>query len=193
MQLPAAHVVAAGNHVRADAFGHPCLHHEVTDLSFDPEEIAGAYRHAIGVDRVDPQRVAMGDLGQPLGVGAAGVDVDRQAERRDQHHLIPIDAIAVDVTLDVRGHGVFRPAPLGKGRGVKFELAAGCGEAAQDLAIHGYTHRPASLVISFGAGLRHNIRAGRLRRPGEDPSEWVLVHVLQFGSGDGLLVDRIHA
>src|SRR3712207_7083104 len=55
-----------------------------SDLGLDPDEIARPQIEASCVRRMDPQRVRVCDLVQPLGIGAARVD--RKSTRLNSSH-----------------------------------------------------------------------------------------------------------
>ena len=89
VRAPAAHVVRAGHDTGPDALGDPGPGHEVADLGLHPDQVAGALDpQPGGVGGVDPERVGVRELVEPLGVGGAGVDLGRQAEGGQQHHLV---------------------------------------------------------------------------------------------------------
>src|SRR2546423_673431 len=81
VHAPAPHVVAAGDDAGADALRDPRLDDEVADLGLDAEQVAGPHAaEALGVTGVEPERVRVRDLVQPLRVGAPGVDLHREPE-----------------------------------------------------------------------------------------------------------------
>ena len=77
VDLPAAHVMAAGHDPGFDALRDPGFDHEVSDLGLDPDQIAGSYPDPLPIRGVEPEGIGVGDLVQPLGVGAAGMDLHR--------------------------------------------------------------------------------------------------------------------
>src|SRR5439155_90751 len=70
-------------------------------------------RDACGVLRVEPERIRVRDLVEPLGVARARVDERRQPEGRQQDHLAlgAVELRPVDVAPDVVGHRLLRPLP----------------------------------------------------------------------------------
>ena len=127
--------MAARHHTRPDALGDPCLHDEVADRGLDAHEIAGAHGEPRRVAGMDPERIGVRDLVEPLRVGAACVDLHRQPERGDERHLTGLQIVGMDVALHVQWNRVLRPAPLGKRARVELEPSAGCREAADNAPI----------------------------------------------------------
>ena len=119
---------------------------------------------------MEPQRVGVGDLVQPLGVGRAGVDLDGQAEGGDERHLAGLEGGGVDVAADVAGQGVLRPAPCRQGGGPELQPARGRGEARAGPGRRPHPDRPAAVGVGFGRGqwARHWAAAVAARgcRPG---------------------------
>jgi hypothetical protein len=52
---------------------------------------------------VNPERVRVRDLVEPLRVRAARVNLHCETERRDQNRLILLEIVFVNVTLEVNG------------------------------------------------------------------------------------------
>ena len=96
---PAAHVVRGGDDARADALGPPGGDNEVPDARRHPDESVLGDAESLGVARVDPERVPVGDLVQPLGVGRSGVDERRNPEGGEQDAL---GALEVEVLQSLR-------------------------------------------------------------------------------------------
>jgi hypothetical protein len=111
--LPTTHVMTARHHAWPNALGHPRLDDEVADGGFYSHEAAGGEPEARGVGRVDPERIGVRDLIEPLGVATARVNLHGQPERGDQRHLPRREVLGVNVTLDVRRQRVLGPAPVG--------------------------------------------------------------------------------
>src|SRR5262249_61946670 len=110
---PAPQMMGAGDAAGPYRLRDPHLVHEVTDLRLHAEEIAGGDAEATGILRVEPERVLVGDLIEPLGVARAGMDERGETEGREKEHLAlgPIDGRPVDVTAPVARHGVLLPLP----------------------------------------------------------------------------------
>jgi len=77
------------------------LDDEMTDLGLDPHQVAGHDAEAQRVGRMEPERIRLGDLVEPFRIGAAGVDMDRQAKGRDQRHLPGLESARMDMAQDV--------------------------------------------------------------------------------------------
>src|SRR3989338_3226186 len=73
---------------------------------------------------MEPERVLVRDLIEPLGVSRAGVDQSRQAKGRQEEHLAfcPVDVFPVHMALDVARHGMLRPLSLFERLRKKLEL-----------------------------------------------------------------------
>src|SRR5205823_12727437 len=57
VNFPAAHMMTARDDARFDSFGDPRAHDEISNLSFDAHEIAGAHAELCCVARVQPERI----------------------------------------------------------------------------------------------------------------------------------------
>src|SRR2546423_11129086 len=112
MNFPSPHVMTARDDAGLDAFSHPGAHDEISNLSFDPHQIACAYAESGRMTRVQPKRIRMRDFIQPFRVRAARVNLDRQTESRDQDRLIRLKIFRMNVTGDVSRNRAFRPAPI---------------------------------------------------------------------------------
>src|SRR5437762_13609372 len=80
VRLPAAHVMTARDDARLNSFSDPGADDEISNLSFDPHEIAGAQAELCGVARMQPERIRVRNLIQPLCVRAARVNLNGQAK-----------------------------------------------------------------------------------------------------------------
>src|SRR3989454_2125475 len=80
VRLPAAHVMTACHDARLNSFSDPGAHDEISNLSFDAHEIAGAHAELCGVARVQPERIRVRNFIQPLGVRAARVNLNRETK-----------------------------------------------------------------------------------------------------------------
>jgi hypothetical protein len=69
--------MTARNNAGLDAFIDPRLYYEVANLSFDSHQIAGADPEFRRVAGVQPQRIGVRNLVQPLRIGAARVNLNR--------------------------------------------------------------------------------------------------------------------
>src|SRR6185436_10717227 len=110
---------AAGDDTGADAFRHPGLDDEVADARLDAHELSVAHADALRVRRMEPERIRVGDLVEPLRVRAARVDLHRQAEGRDERHFAGFEILAMDVAADVARRGEVGPAPARERRRVE--------------------------------------------------------------------------
>ena len=155
-QPPAAEVVRAGDDAGADSLGDPDLVHEVADLGPNANEIAGCQTEPRGIGRVHPGRVGVGDLDQPLRVGAARVDQGREAIGREQDELVrrAVDGVRMDVASNVLRDRELRPAELRERRGVELELARGSAEAKlrRRRRSSRRSGRPSSVATGAGVG-----------------------------------------
>src|SRR4051794_15893409 len=90
---------------RWDALCDPGLGNEVADVGGHTDEIRRVDAQRRGILRMDPDRVAVGDLVQPLGIAAAGMDQRRQAERGDEDELplLSVDRGPMYVAANVIG------------------------------------------------------------------------------------------
>ncbi len=158
-----------------DALGHPGPVDEVADLGAHAHQVAVLQPQATGVAGVDPERVAVRDLAQVLGVPAAGVDQGRQPEGRQQHHLAlrGVEARAVDVAARVARQGLLGPAPLGHRRREELQPAGRGRETRARHAVdldRAHAARPSTLTVAASvvapAVDRHGRMASRRRRPG---------------------------
>ena len=156
-ELPAPHVVAARDHVGAYAFGDPRADDEVAGLGLDAHGVAGLQVKLCGVARVNPERVGVRDLVEPLGVRAPCVNLHGQAEGRDEHGLAGVEVVRVDVALDVEGHGVLVPAPVGQRLRVELQTPARSGKAAQDVTVHVDADEATPLGVGVGQGHGHDV------------------------------------
>src|SRR5580765_1777886 len=62
VDFPAAHVMTTGDDARLDSFGHPRAYHEVSNLSFDANQIACAYTKPVSMTGVKPERIRVSDF-----------------------------------------------------------------------------------------------------------------------------------
>src|SRR6185369_13857807 len=110
-QFPAAHVVRTGDNAWANAFSYPGTHDVVTNFRFDSQQVASAYTEARGVVGMNPKRIRVRDFIEPLRVGAARVNLYRQAKRRNQNRFTGLEIVGMNVTLDVGRQGELAPTP----------------------------------------------------------------------------------
>lgn len=108
----ASHVMAAGDHTGADAFGDPGFGDEMPDRGLNPHQVAGLRNtEPRRVGGMNPHRIRVGQFIEPLGVGGSGVHLRGDPKRRKQHHLITGERIGMNVAFDVAGQRVLGPAP----------------------------------------------------------------------------------
>src|ERR1051326_7966987 len=110
---------------RTNSFCHPDAIDKVADTGLNPHKITSADAKTRGITCVQPNRIFMRDLVQPLCIPGAAVNERREAEGREEKHLsfIYVDVVPVHVALDVCGNGALRPAPVFQCFGVKLQLA----------------------------------------------------------------------
>src|SRR3954451_14611251 len=125
LQAPSPKVMRAGNDAGLDSLCYPYLIDEVADFGMHLEQIAGAHFKVSGVSSAEPYWVAIGNFIEPFGVARSRMDQSRQAERRQQQHLvgIEIDVVRMDMALNVPGYRILGPLPVFQCLGEKFELA----------------------------------------------------------------------
>src|SRR5688500_15197156 len=109
---------------------------------------------------MNPERVGVRDLVEPLGVRAARVDLDRETKRRDQDRLVFVEIVFVDVTLEIRWDGIFGPTPTAHRRRVEFETAARRRKAAFDFAVYVDAHQAPSVFVSIRRWQRNDVWTG---------------------------------
>src|SRR5207244_6177825 len=130
---------------------------EITNLSFDADEITSAHTEFRRMTRVQPQWIRMRNFIQPLRVRTASVNLYRQTESRDQDRLVRFETVRMNVTCDVCRNRTFGPAPLGDRFGKEFEFAAWCWEATFDLTINFHADKTASLCVTIRTRKRNDI------------------------------------
>ena len=120
--------------------------HEVADLRLDANEVPGrADAQARRVGRVDPQRVRVRDLVQPLGVSGSACGSGRAAGRsRSGTIWSAVHALAMDVAPHVSRHRQLRPAPVVQRARPELQAPGRRREAAQDLAVDAHPHTAAA-------------------------------------------------
>src|SRR6185503_9158719 len=102
--------MTARNNARSDALSHPCGNNVITNLSFDPNEIACFHTEFVSMAWMYPERICMGNFIQPFRISTSSVNLDCQAEGRNQNSLIFFQVVWMDVAFEIRGYCVFGPA-----------------------------------------------------------------------------------
>ena len=94
-------MMRAGYHTRANGFGNPDANDEVAGLRLYLDQGAEVGPNALSITGMQPERIGMRNLIEPLGVASTGVDQVRQAEggQQDIFALAVIDVIAVYMAL----------------------------------------------------------------------------------------------
>src|SRR6266481_10033098 len=138
---------------------------------------------------MQPERVRVRNLIQPLRIGAAGVNLNWQTKGRNQNRLISIKVLWMDVALDVGWNRIFLPAPLSQSSGKKFEPAAWGREATTDLVVNFHTQESAALFVPVRTGNRNDVRRGWFRRSGEYASQTIFADVFKLSARHGLFVN----
>src|SRR5437899_5435780 len=87
VKSPSPQMVRARDHAGADRLRRPDPVDEVADRRRDLEEIARDDGEPGGVFGMEPQRIGVRDLVEPLRVARARVDERRESEGRQEHHL----------------------------------------------------------------------------------------------------------
>src|SRR5688500_15775661 len=111
MSFPATHVVAAGDDVWTNSFRDPRMNHKITDFSFHSHQITRPHLEPLRMRRMHPKGIRVGDFVKPFRIGAARVNLHREAESGDQDHLITLEIVGMHMTLDVSRQRIYRPAP----------------------------------------------------------------------------------
>src|SRR5881392_1194683 len=103
VKSPSPQMVRARDHAGADRLRRPDPIDEVADRRRDPEEIARDDGEPGSVFGMQPQRIGVRDLVEPLRVARARVDERREQEGRQEHHLAirAVDLRPVHVASDV--------------------------------------------------------------------------------------------
>ena len=127
-------------------------HDEVADLAVHAGEAAVLEAERLRVLRVDPERVRVRDLLQPLGVGRARVDQRRPAEGRQQRAVarLEVHVAPVHLAADVGGDGLVFVPPRRHGGGVDLEAPTRRREATQDLTVDLYSDRSPTRRVVVG-------------------------------------------
>src|SRR5882724_5711708 len=90
--------------------------------------------------------------------------LDRETESRYQDSLIFFEIVRMNVTLDVGGNGVLRPAPVRQGARKKLQSATRRGKTSFEFTIDNNTGEAAPVVIWCDCRHRNYIRRGRFWR-----------------------------
>ena len=178
LQAPAPQVMRARHHAGPDPLGDPDPVHEIADLGVDLDEVPGDDPEAFGVPGMQPYRILVRDLVEPLGVARAAVNEGGQPEGGQQQHLPlgDVDVGRVDVALDVPGKPVLGPLPVLEGLGIELELPRGRREAGLGLAVHLDAEHGAALGDDLGNRVHHGFRHVRLLELGGVAAVDVLGH-----------------
>src|SRR5713226_3940512 len=190
MYFPTPHVMAASDDARFDAFGYPGAHYEIANLSFHAHQVAGLYVEVRRMRSMQPERIRVRDFVQPLRVGAARVNLNRQTESRDQNRLIRFEIIRMNMALDVSRYRVFAPAPIGERFRIEFEPAAWGREATFDFVINFYPDKSTTVRIAVRTGNRNHIRRGGFRGAGEHAAKMIFGNIVELFGRHCLFMDR---
>ena len=120
------------------------------------------------------------------------MDLDGHSERGDEDHLLLVQLLGMDVTLDVARDGMLGPAPVSEGGGEELEPAAGGGEATQDAAVDLDPDRAPAVGVGLGRGQRDDVGPGRPWRLGVNTTNLIDFEVIELLSRDRLLMQRPH-
>ena len=175
-----------------DAFRHPRLRHEAPDSGLDPHQVSRGHTDPGRVARMQPHGVGVGDLVEPLGVGAAGVYLHREAKGRDQAHLVPVHVPRMHVASGVSRHGHLRPPPLRQRGRPELQPPRRRGKTPSHSAPHGHADPSSPLPISVERRHGHHVVGRRHRPPGERTPGRVHMQVAQLRFGHRRLVQRAH-
>ena len=66
LKTPASQVMRTGDDAGANAIGHPDTIDEVSNLGRDTCQVTRLHTNAFCIDRMDPDRIGIGDLVQPF-------------------------------------------------------------------------------------------------------------------------------
>ena len=111
---PAAHMMGTSGHPRSYSFRDPQPYDEMTDFSSYPDEIAVLEIASRCVQRVNPQRICVGDFIKPFGVCRSCVNERWEPERRHEQEVarVQVEVPPVNVTLNVVRYRMFGPFPI---------------------------------------------------------------------------------
>ena len=173
---------------RSDALGAPGLDHEVADAGRDPHEATLLDLELLGVCRVNPQRVPVTDLVEPLGVSRTRMDQGRNAEGREQDAFRTrhVEVFPVHMARNPFRRGVFGPAPFLEGGGEQFELLRRRREALLRLTVDLDRRRPVAERGELQVGEGRQVAIPRTRGAG------LAVHAIgvDLATGKGIGRDR---
>src|SRR6266850_2228815 len=181
--------MAARHDSGLDAFGHPGAHDEISNLSFHAHQISRADPEFHRVAGVQPKRIRVRNLIQPLRIGTARVNLNRQTKSGNQDCLIGFEIVGVNVTLDVSRNRVFMPSPLCECLGKEFQAAARGWKSALDLTVDFHAGESPAIFIAVGAGDRHDVRRCGFRGPSEYAAKMIFANILELFAGYVLFVD----
>src|SRR6266545_2288699 len=116
-QFPPTHVMTAGDDTGTNAFSHPGSHDVITNFSFHAQQIAGTNAKFCRMVRMNPKRIRMRNLIEPLGVGAPRMNLNRKTKGGNQYRLLRLEIIGMNVTLNVGWNRKFGPTPLRQNAG----------------------------------------------------------------------------
>src|SRR6266511_4678216 len=150
-QFPAAHVMTTGNNCRPNPCRYPGAHDVITNFSFHTQQIAGTHAEFCRMVRMNPKRIRMCDLIEPLGIGTARMNLYGQTKGRNQYRLIRPEIVGMNMTLNVSWNRKLGPAPLRQCARIEFQLAARRRKAALDFIINSYPHKSPAIVVAIGA------------------------------------------
>src|ERR1051326_7704664 len=116
-------MVRTRNNSRTNSFGDPDAIDKITDARLNTHKIASAESEPRGISRVQPNRILVRNLVEPLRVAGAAVNERRQPEGRKKKHLsfIYVDIVPVPVAFDICGNGELGPSPVLKFFGLYFQ------------------------------------------------------------------------
>src|SRR4051794_30816946 len=103
--------MAARNDAGANSLRYPDRHNVIANLSFNAHEIAGPHGKPFCMRWMNPERIRVRDLVQPLRVCAARVNLHGETEGGDQNRLALFQIVLMNVAFEIYGYREFRPAP----------------------------------------------------------------------------------
>jgi hypothetical protein len=101
---------------------------------------------------VNPERIRVRDLVEPLLRSRCACESAPQTERRDQNRLIFFEIVFVNVTLEISRNGELGPAPVGSVLTNRTPAAARRRKAALDLAVDIDTDETPAFFIAIRKG-----------------------------------------
>src|SRR5215204_3373991 len=139
--------------------------------------------------RMNPKRICMSNFIQPLCIGATRVNLNCEAESRNQDCLIRLEVIRMNVTLEVSRECVLRPTPIVHRLRVELQFATRRRKAAFDRVANLYSGKPAPIAIAIRQWNGNNVWTSRFCGTCERTSKRIDFNVVQLFFADSFGVD----